>query len=516
MWTTVVIISLLVLILLLLLFLAFGSRHEKPLLSAIESSRDRAERELRDEFARSREEAGASNRDLRLELTGAMQGFGDSAQKRIVDLAQMQGAQLEVFSRQLTALTSGMEEKLETIRTTVGRNLTDLQADAGQQHGAAREELGRSVKGLGETLGVRLNEIATFQKGQLEAFSGNFHKLSVSNEQRLEAMRETVERKLGELQHDNTQKLEQMRATVDEKLHATLEQRLGESFKLVSERLEQVHTGLGEMRTLATGVGDLKKVLTNIKTRGCWGEVQLGNLLEQMLTPAQFARNVAPNPNSNERVEYAVKLPGREVEGAPVWLPIDSKFPQEEYQRLVDAQERGDLEAAEAASAALESGVKAEAKKINEKYVHPPHTTDFAILFLPTEGLFAEVLRRPGLCETIQRHRVMLSGPTTLAAMLNSLQMGFRTLAIEKRSSEVWTVLGGVKSEFGKFGTALEKVKKKLHEATNSIDDASRRSRAVERQLKSAGELPAVEAATLLDPEALLPEILNGETEREP
>jgi len=513
MWTPEIIITLLVLILVGVVMLLL--RAQGPLLAAIDESRERAERGLRDEFARNREEAGGANRDLRQELTAAVQKYGDSVQGRIIDLAQLQTGQLEAFSRQLTALAAASEEKLETIRTTVGRNLTELQADSGQQHGAAREELGRSMKGLGETLLARITEIATFQKQQLEAFATSFHNLSASNEQRLEAMRETVERKLGELQEDNTQKLEAMRATVDEKLHATLEQRLGESFKLVSERLEQVHTGLGEMRTLATGVGDLKKVLTNIKTRGCWGEVQLGNLLEQMLTPDQFARNVAPNPRSGERVEFAVKLPGREVEGAPVWLPIDSKFPQEEYQRLVDAQERGDLEAAEAASAALESGVKAEAKKINEKYVNPPHTTDFAILFLPTEGLFAEVLRRPGLCEVIQKQRVMLSGPTTLAAMLNSLQMGFRTLAIEKRSSEVWNVLGGVKTEFGKFGAALEKVKKKLHEATNTIDDASRRSRAVERQLKSAGELPGAEAAKLLDAEALLPEILSGEAERE-
>jgi DNA recombination protein RmuC len=312
-------------------------------------------------------------------------------------------------------------------------------------------------------------------------------------------MRLTVEQRLRELQADNTHKLEQMRATVDEKLHATLEQRLGDSFRLVSDRLEQVHSGLGEMRSLATGVGDLRKVLANVKVRGGWGEVQLGGLLEQMLTPEQFGRNVAPRPNSGERVEYAIRLPGRGDDGVPVWLPIDAKFPQETYQRLVDAQERGDSVTAEEASAALAREVKREAEKVATKYICPPHTTDFGIVFLPTEGLYAEVIRRPGLCETIQReHRVMISGPSTLAALLNSLQMGFRSLAIEKRTSEVWRVLGAVKTEFGNFGLALEKVQKKLQEATNTVSKAGVRSRALQRRLKVAEGLPAPEASTVL------------------
>ena len=556
MWSTITIITLLVLIVVFLLMLLFGQKSGDSPIAAIQSSSERVERNVREEFARNRDESGASIGRLREELTTAVQGFGDrmhaqlvqmselqqsglsdlktdagqqhalareesgrslkefgdSVQSRITELTQLQQTQLEAFARQLAALTLGNEEKLEAIRTTVGQNLGELKTDAGQQHGAAREELARSMKALGDTLVERLKEIANFQKQQLETFATNFNTLSQNNEQKLEAVRATVERKLGELQQDNTQKLEQMRATVDEKLHATLEQRLGESFKLVSERLEQVHSGLGEMRTLATGVGDLKKVLTNIKTRGCWGEVQLGNLLEQMLTPDQFERNVAPNPDSSERVEYAVKLPGRDDHGTAVWLPIDAKFPQEEYQRLVDAQERGDVDAAEIASSALETSVKNEAKKICEKYLNPPHTTDFGIMFLPTEGLFAEVLRRPGLCDSIQReHRVVLSGPTTLAAVLSSLQMGFRTLAIEKRSSEVWNVLGAVKTEFGKFGTALEKVQKKLLEASNSIDDAARRSRAVERKLRTAQELPTAEAAKLLELDALPSDSANGE-----
>jgi DNA recombination protein RmuC len=491
MWSTAVIIALLVVIVILLLVVLFSRRREDSPAAAIQSSSERVERSVREEFGRNREESGASARELRTELTTAVQGFGDSAQTRFTELIQQ---------AQLSALTTGNEEKLEAIRTTVMRHLDSLQADARQQHAAAREELARSMKALGDTLIARVTENANFQKQQLDSFAASFANISQSNEQKLIAMRETIERKLSEIQHENAHKLEQMRATVDEKLHATLEQRLGESFKLVSERLEQVHAGLGEMRTLATGVGDLKKVLTNIKTRGSWGEVQLGNLLAQIFTPDQFAQNVAPNPDSAERVEYAVKLPGREDGGPPVWLPIDAKFPQEEYQRLVDAQERGDVESAEQASIALENGVKNEARKISAKYLNPPHTTDFAILFLPTEGLFAEVLRRPGLCDGIQRdQRVMLSGPTTLAAMLTSLQMGFRTLAIEKRSSEVWNVLGAVKTEFGKFGAALEKVQKKLHEASNSIDDASRRSRAVERKLRTAQELPAGEAVKLLE-----------------
>ncbi|HEV7868635.1 MAG TPA: DNA recombination protein RmuC [Chthoniobacteraceae bacterium] len=491
-------------------------RPQTALLAGIESSRERNERSVREEFGRNREESSASARELREELTAAVQKFGDLVLTRMAEGTQLQQTHWEASARQLAALASGNEEKLEAIRTTVARNLGELKTGAEQQHGAAREELARSMKAFSDSLLGRMAEIATLQKQQLETFATNFTTLSQSNEQRLEAMRATVERKLGEMQQDNTLKLDQMRATVDEKLHATLEQRLGESFKLVSERLEQVHSGLGEMRTLATGVGDLKKVLTNIKTRGCWGEVQLGNLLEQMLTPDQFDRNVAVNPGSSERVEYAVKLPGKEVDGAPVWLPIDAKFPQEEYQRLVDAQERGDAEAAENASAALETSVKAEAKKICAKYVTPPHTTDFAIMFLPTEGLFAEVLRRPGLCDGILgNHRVVLSGPTTLAAVLSSLQMGFRTLSIAKRSSEVWNVLGAVKTEFGKFGASLEKVKKKLHEATNSIDDAARRSRAVQRKLQGAEEMPLPDAAKLVGAESLLPELGLGEDESE-
>jgi DNA recombination protein RmuC len=305
----------------------------------------------------------------------------------------------------------------------------------------------------------------------------------------------------GRLQEGNEAKLEQMRSTVDEKLHATLEQRLGESFKQVADRLEQVHRGLGEMQTLARDVGALNRVLTNVKTRGVFGEVQLAGLLEQVFTPEQYARNVATLPGSREVVEFAIRLPGQRADGAPLWLPIDAKFPREDYERLLDAHERADAAGVESAAKAIESRLRQEAKSIREKYVGPPHTTDFAILFLPTEGLYAEALRRPGLLEALQReHKVMLAGPTTLLATLNSLQMGFRTLALEQRSAEVWEVLGAVKTEFGRFGEVLAKTKKKLDEASHTIDAAEQRTRVMARQLRGVEALPEGRAAELLPP----------------
>jgi DNA recombination protein RmuC len=290
-----------------------------------------------------------------------------------------------------------------------------------------------------------------------------------------------------------------MRRTVDEKLHETLEKRLGESFKLVSDRLEQVHKGLGEMQTLASGVGDLKRVLTNVKSRGIFGEVQLAALLEQVLTIEQYAANIATKPGSDARVEYAIKLPGRSDDGTPLWLPIDAKFPREDYERLLEAQERADPDAAASAAAALERRIRTEAQTIADKYLSPPHTTDFAILFVPAEGLYAEILRRPGLFEDLQRrHRITVAGPTNLLAFLNSLQMGFRTLALEKRSSEVWQVLGAVKTEFDKFGDVLDKVRKKLDEASNQLDSTGVRTRAITRRLKTVQALPESDSERLL------------------
>src|SRR3954451_9451606 len=317
----------------------------------------------------------------------------------------------------------------------------------------------------------------------------------------LESVRSIVDVRLRQLQDDNAKQIDKMRATVDEKLQGTLEKRLGESFKLVSERLEQVHQGLGAMRQLASDVGGLQKVLANVKTRGGWGEVQLGNLLEQVLTPDQFARNVQTRDETAERVDFAIKLPGDE-NGAPVWLPIDSKFPTEDYQRLLAAQDKGDGDQIEGAMRGLETQLKKNAKDICAKYINPPRTTDFALMFLPTEGLYAEAIRRVGLVEQVQRDcRVVFAGPTTLAALLNSLQMGFRTLAIQKRSSEVWNLLAGVKNEFAKFGALLDGVKKKLDQASLQLDDVARKSRTIEKRLNQVEELPS-------NPQPLLRELL--------
>lgn len=347
-----------------------------------------------------------------------------------------------------------------------------------------REELYRNRQELSNVINNFQNSILS----RLDSFRNDLSTLSLRNEERLEKMRQTIDEKLKDLQKDNSDKLEQMRAVVDEKLHATLERRLGESFKLVSQRLELVQQGLGQMQSLAVGVGDLKKVLTNIKTRGTWGEIQLGNLLEQILSPEQFERNVTVKKKTNERVDFAVKLPGRGSE--PVWLPIDAKFPKEDYERLVQAQEDANLILVEEASKALENRMKLEARSIKEKYIDPPNTVDFAIMFLPTEGLFAEVLRRPGLTDFLQReYRVAVTGPTTIAAFLSTLNMGFRTLAIEKHSSQVWQLLAAVKLEFEKFGDLLDKTNKKLKEATNTIESATRKSRTIERKLRDVQDV---------------------------
>jgi DNA recombination protein RmuC len=340
----------------------------------------------------------------------------------------------------------------------------------------AREELSRSLASFSQTLSTQMGATATVQNAQFETLRG------------------AVEHRLERIQQDNSAKLEQMRQTVDEKLQSTLEKRLSESFRQVSERLELVHKGLGEMQILAAGVGDLKRVLSNVKTRGVFGETQLGALLEQVMAPEQYEKNVATRPGSRERVEFAIKLPGHD--DVPVLLPIDAKFPIEDYQRLQAAQEAGDKAALEMAEKALEARVKLEAKTIAEKYVEPPHTTDFALLYLPFEGLFGEVLRRPGLFDQIQRQfRVTICGPTNLLAYLNSLQMGFRTLAIQQRSSEVWKVLGTVKSEFGKFAEVLANTKRQLQTVANTIDQAEVRTRQIERKLKDVEALPGADAA---------------------
>ena len=404
-------------------------------------------------------------------------------------------------SASLDVRIDALERQLERLERMLRDELARNREEAQESARRAREESTSLIGALGDSLLKRMSEIAGLQKNQLDIFAGQLKTMTASNEGRLDKLRETVEDRLRLIQEDNARKLEQMRATVDEKLHDTLEKRLGESFKLVSERLELVQRGLGEMQSLASGVGDLKKVLSNVKIRGTFGEVQLASLLEQILAPGQYETNVESKKGSGQRVEFALRLPGRDgtAEGI-VWLPLDAKFPQEDYLRLVEAQESADAVAAEEAARQLERTVKEMAKAIRDKYLDPPHTTDFGIMFLPTEGLYAEVLRRPGLAETLQRDcKVLAAGPTTLAALLNSLQMGFRTLAIEKRSSEVWTLLGAVRTEFSKFGVVLEKTSKKLQEAGNHIDQAAIRTRAIERRLRDVQELPQGEAEALLD-----------------
>jgi DNA recombination protein RmuC len=400
----------------------------------------------------------------------------------------------------------GAIERLEReLRDELGRTSRAQRDDLSQFSQGTRNDLGT----FQQMLLTQSGDVARTQNEQIDAFRvqlaqtqqqlvEQLQRLSEANEGRLSAIRQALDERLLALQQGNEKKLDQMRATVDEKLHATLEQRLGESFKQVADRLDAVHRGLGEMHKLAGDVGSLNRVLLNVKTRGTFGELQLAALLEQVFTPEQYAANVATVPGSNERVEFALRLPGRGGD-APTWLPIDAKFPREDYERLLDAGERADAVALEASARAIEMRFKAEAAKMRAKYVAPPHTTDFAILFVPTEGLYAEALRRPGLVEGLQReHKVMLAGPTTLLAMLNSLQMGFRTLALEQRSAEVWEVLGAVKNEFGKFGEVLARTRKKIEEAGTQLDMAERRTRVMVRELKLVEALPDARSAELL------------------
>ncbi|HEY4091113.1 MAG TPA: DNA recombination protein RmuC [Luteibacter sp.] len=459
---------------LLLTLLSRGKRDDGSAtrLDALRDDTRRLEGVLRDEQRAGRGELGESFGQFRGHVQDQLQAAATQQHERI-----------DGFGRRLDQLTERTDLGLQSLRQGM--------ADDARK---TREESSLTLKHFGELLDQR------------------FTALSADSEKRMGDMRGTLETRLAAIQQDNAAKLEQMRATVDEKLQSTLETRLGQSFQLVSERLEAVQRGLGEMQALAAGVGDLKRVLTNVKTRGTFGEVQLGALLEQILVAEQYDSNVATVPGSAERVEFAIRLPGAE-DGAPVWLPIDAKYPIEDYQRLLDAQDAADAEGVISAGKALELRVREEAKRIRTKYVAPPHTTDFAILFLPTEGLYAEVIRRPGLSDQLQRdHRVTVAGPTTLTALLNSLQMGFRTLAIEKRSSEVWQVLGAVKSEFGKFGVVLEKTRKQLDTVRNSIDSAGIRTRAIERKLRGVETLGGDESQRLLD---MPPGLDEGEPESE-
>ena len=398
----------------------------------------------------------------------------------------------------LIQLDSSLSRMDPLVRDEFSRNREESQRSFKEN----REELNNSFKLLGDTLTKTVAELSNAQKGQFELFSNRQEQIRKASEENLKEIRETVELKLRTLQEENSKKLEEMRKVVDEKLQETVEKRFNESFKLISERLEQVHKGLGEMQSLASGVGDLKKVLTNVKTRGNLGEIQLGAILEQILSPEQYDQNATVKEGSQERVEYVVKLPGKNNDDKALLLPIDSKFPNEDYQRLLDAYENRtnlDPRDMEAIIKQFENSVKKNAKDIRDKYINPPVTTDFAIMFVPTEGLYAEILRRTGLFETLQRdYKITVVGPTNLVAFLSSLQMGFKTLAIEKRSSEVWEILGAVKTQFGSFGDVLEKTKKKLQQAANVIDQAGVRSRAIERKLRTVQELPQEQTLELL------------------
>ena len=422
----------------------FGTASQQQ---SLEAPLARLERGLRDEFARGRQEGATGSKLLREEVTGSFGSLAENVRNSIADLASGQQQQLDGFSHRLT----------------------EARAEAATNAKALREEVQLSLRQMAEQLGAAAAELRLSVEGRLDV-----------------------------LRADNAEKLEQMRLTVDEKLQGTLEQRLGASFKLVTDSLTKVSESVGEMQALASGVGDLKRILSNVKSRGTWGEVALGNILEEILSADQFARNVEVRPRSNQRVEFAIKLPGDGQ--TPVWLPLDAKYPTEDYDRLVEASERGDTEAGEIAMRGIETRVRAAAKDISAKYIAPPHSTDFAVMFLPTEGLFAEVIRRPGLVDWLQREcHVMVAGPTTLVSLLTSLRMGFRTLAIQQRSSEVWQVLSAVKTEFEKFGGFLDKVHKKLEEAQKVVEEAGVRRRAVDRKLRGVETLPETEANALLD-----------------
>jgi DNA recombination protein RmuC len=413
----------------------------------------------------------------------------EQAQAALLQAVQASAQGLERLERELRREIS---ESSRGGRQELTQNLATFQQSLVQQGAEATRTQNTQIDAFGQ-------QLALLQKTLSDTLNSQLSGLSESNARRMNEVRETLEKQLAQLQTTNAAKLDEMRATVDEKLQSTLQARLGESFKQVADRLEQVHKGLGEMQTLAQGVGDLKHLLTNVKTRGIFGEAQLASLLEQVFVTDQYAAQVATRPGSKNVVDFAIKLPGKSDHGEPLWLPIDAKFPNEDYERLLDAQGRADVQGAEAAGKALEVRIRLEAKSIAEKYVEPPHTTDFAILFLPTEGLYAEVLRRPGLMEGLQReHRITLAGPTTLLAMLSSLQMGFRTLALEKRSSEVWQVLGAVKTEFGKFGDVLAKVKSQTETVLKTLDNAEVRSRAMGRALKKVEALPDTEVQALI------------------
>src|ERR1700733_10518684 len=511
-------------------------------LHILQSDRGLLDRRMRDENSRNRQEQAIESQALRSEVVATLLAVGDSVAAKVGGVNQSNDLRAE-------QLRSGLEQRMDSFASESARKTDGLTQSLSASSVLLRDEVSAKLSDFKSSLEVTVREAHQLQWAQTESISAAFRTLESSVEQRqtqqqtaidakladlgrsvlstlteisrlqkaeMQDLKVTVDSRLSTIQFENEKKLDQMRQTVDEKLQGTLEARLGESFRQVSERLEQVYSGLGEMKTLASGVGDLKRVLTNVKTRGTWGEVQLGAIIEQLLAPEQFARNVATSV-TGERVDYAVKLPGRDSSGEPVWLPIDARFPMEDYSRLTEASERGEVEAVERASRQLEMTLRISAKNLSERHLAPPFTTDFGILFLSTEGLYAEVMRRPSLAEAIQReYRVMLSGPSTIAALLNALQMGFRTLAIHKRSSEVWETLGSVKTEFNKYAQVLVNVKQKLSQAQDSIDKAETRTRAIQRTLRDVEVADALELpAETEDTEADTIPILAGALQEE-
>lgn len=495
--TTIVLVIVLIILAIVNIWLTLSKKNSetdenfKTELIKIEAELSRIDPLIRDEFARNREENQKNSLGNRQELNNSFKFLVDNLTQSVSGLSNAQKNQFELFSGQLSDLIKSSDQKIKMLQE--------------QFESAAKEnrtELAQSLKSFEDAFSQNVKNFNELQRQKFDDLVGRQESIKKDTENKLKEIRETVEGKLKNIQEDNNKKLEEMRKTVDEKLQESVEKRFNESFKLISERLEQVHKGLGEMQSLASGVGDLKKVLTNVKTRGNLGEIQLGAILEQILSPEQYQHNAIVKEGSQERVEYVIKLPGRNNNENSLLLPIDSKFPNEDYQRLMEAYENmtnlapKDLEII---GKQFEMSVKKNAKDIKSKYINPPVTTDFAIMFVPTEGLYAEILRRTGLFEFLQRDlKITVVGPTNLVAFLSSLQMGFNTLAIEKRSSEVWEILGAVKTEFGNFGAVLEKTKKKLQEATNVIDKAGVRSRAIERKLKNVQELPQEQTLALL------------------
>jgi len=458
----------------------------------------RIEATVKNEMVVNRQEGNVAAKNTREELSGSFKQFSELISGVMNDTNALQKTQLQTFSTNLNNLTQSVEQKLGALTISIENKLKEASDISTANSKESRKELKESLEVFKVDFSTSVNTFNAAQKDNFFALLGKQSEQNTATSQKLDAMRDTLEKKIADMQTGNEKKLDEMRATVDEKLQKTLETRLGESFKLVSDRLEAVHKGLGDMQTLATGVGDLKRVLTNVKSRGVLGEYQLENLLEQLFTPDQYEKNVRTKIGSNAMVEFAIKMPGRNDK--TVWLPIDSKFPKEDFELLMNAYDNGNADLIEECRKAFVKGIKKSAGDICGKYIDPPNTTDFAILFLPFESLYAEVLRTPGLFETIQREcKINIAGPTTLSAFLSSLQMGFRTLAIEKRSSEVWQLLGAVKTEFGLFGGILEKTQKKLSEASSSIEQAGVRSRKIERQLKNVQELPKPEVLNLLD-----------------